>query len=371
VEESDVTQLQQFLSNEPLPPSHNRRAPGRLIAIIALLVVVVGALGATFLLLQRVGDVQDYPGPGSGEASVVVVRGDSLRQIGGRLVEADVVQSLEAFLDAAANEPRAESIGPGRYTLRRQMSGVGALALMLDPQSRVESRLVLPEGLRLEETVELASAATDIPADDFTKALENADDLRLPRWADGRPQGFMFPATYDLAGDETAVQVLDTLLARFDQASSTVDLVNRAEDVGLTPYEVVIVASLLEAEAKPGDFAKVARVIYNRLDQGMPLQLDSTVGYALGVDDLTLSAEQLEFDSPYNTYRYPGLPPRPINSPGEAALEAALAPAKGKWLYFVTVNPETGETKFAKSYERFLDLKREFQDYLANQGATS
>ncbi len=366
-----MTQLQQFLSNEPLPPSPHRRAPGRAIAIITLCLVIIGAIGAAFLLAQRVGEVQDYPGPGSGEVSVVVARGDSLREIGSHLVEADVVQSLEAFLNAAANEPKAQSIGPGRYTLLRQMSGSAALALMLDPASRAESRLVLPEGLRLEETINLASSATNLPEEDFTKALENTKDLALPKWSDGRPEGFMFPATYDLAGDETASEVLDTLVGRFDEASSSIDLENRAEDVGLTPYEVVILASLLEAEAKPADFAKVARVIYNRLDQGMPLQLDSTVGYALGVDDLTLSEEQLNVDSPYNTYRYPGLPPRPINSPGEAALEAALAPAKGKWLYFVTVNPETGETKFAKSYARFLELKQEFQDYVKQQGANS
>lgn len=366
-----MSQLQHFLNAEPLPPSPNRRAPGRLIAMLALLVVVIGGLVAILLLLQRVGEVQDYPGPGTGETTIIVARGDSLREIGTALVKADVVQSLEAFLDAAANEPKSQSIGPGRYTLLRQMSGVGALTLMLDPNSRVESRLVLPEGLRLQETVDVASRATGLSVEDFNKVLENPGDLALPKWADDRPEGFMFPATYDLAGDESAAEVLNTLIGRFDQASSTVDLVDRAEGVGLTPYEVVVVASLLEAEARPADFAKVARVIYNRLEQGMPLQLDSTVGYALGVDDLTLSAEQLDVDSPFNTYRYPGLPPRPINSPGEAALEAALSPAKGKWLYFVTVNPETGETKFAKSYDRFLELKRQFQDYLDKQGANS
>ena len=103
-----MTQLQQFLSNEPLPPSPHRRAPGRAIAIITLCLVIIGAIGAAFLLAQRVGEVQDYPGPGSGEVSVVVARGDSLREIGSHLVEADVVQSLEAFLNAAANEPKAQ-----------------------------------------------------------------------------------------------------------------------------------------------------------------------------------------------------------------------------------------------------------------------
>jgi UPF0755 protein len=120
----------------------------------------------------------------------------------------------------------------------------------------------------------------------------------------------------------------------------------------------------LEGEVIPEDFAKVAAVVYNRLEAEMPLQFDSTVSYALGLDELELSKEQLETQSPYNTYQVKGLPPTPINSPGESALEAALAPAKGKWLYFVTVNPDTGETKFAKTYEKFLQLKAEYRAFL-------
>jgi UPF0755 protein len=107
--------------------------------------------------------------------------------------------------------------------------------------------------------------------------------------------------------------------------------------------------------------------VYNRLEAKMPLQFDSTVSYALGLDELQLSADQLDTDSPYNTYKVTGLPPTPINSPGESALEAALSPAKGKWLYFVTVNPDTGETKFARSYEKFLRLKAEYRAFLDAQ----
>ena len=113
---------------------------------------------------------------------------------------------------------------------------------------------------------------------------------------------------------------------------------------------------------------KAAAVVYNRLDDGMPLQFDSTVSYALGITELQLSAEQLETESEYNTYQNTGLPPTPINSPGEAALEAALDPAKAKWLYFVTVNPDTRETKFARDYDRFLKLKSQLQEYLAENG---
>ena len=175
----------------------------------------------------------------------------------------------------------------------------------------------------------------------------------------------MFPASYDLTGDETAESLLGSLVKRFNQASADIGIEDRAGDVGLTPYEVMIVASLIQAEGAPGDFAKVARVIYNRLDEDMPLQLDSTVAYALGVTDLTLNAEQLKTASPYNTYLRRGLPPRPINSPGEAAIEAALSPARGKWLYFVLADPRSKETKFAKTYARFLELKRQYQANLA------
>jgi UPF0755 protein len=146
------------------------------------------------------------------------------------------------------------------------------------------------------------------------------------------------------------------------------DLVARAEEIGRTPYEVLIVASLVQAEVLPEDMRKAAAVVYNRLDDDMPLQFDSTVSYALGITELQLSADQLETESEYNTYQNTGLPPTPINSPGEAALEAALDPAKGKWLYFVTVNPDTRETKFARDYDRFLKLKSQLQEYLAENG---
>ena len=128
---------------------------------------------------------------------------------------------------------------------------------------------------------------------------------------------------------------------------------------------MLTIASIVQAEVPPADFPKAARVIYNRLEQDMPLQMDSTVAYALGINDIQLNEDQLATSSPYNTYANKGLPPGPINSPGEAAMEAALDPAEGDWLYFVTVNPVTGETKFTADYEEFLEFKREFQRNLA------
>ncbi len=361
-----MSQLAPMMSSDPLPPSRNRSSWGKRIAALISVGLALAMIGASILLLRGPEPTADeYAGGGTGEVTVVVSSGDTLTEIGQKLEDAGVVLAAASFVNAASVDDRASSIGPGKYTMRRQMNSIDALELMLDPSSRADSRLVLPEGLRLEQTVAIAADATSLPKSDFQAVLRNPKSLGLPDWAKDRPEGFMFPATYDLTGEETARSTLRTLVKRFSQASADVGLEERAKDVGLNPYQALIVASLVQAEVTPGDFAKAARVIYNRLDADMPLQLDSTVSYALGISDIQLNEDQLATSSPYNTYVRRGLPPRPINSPGEAAMEAALNPAKGKWLYFVSVDPRTGETKFAKSYEKFLELKREFQANLA------
>ena len=363
-----MSSLDDLLSSDPLPPSRHRSGIGRILGLaVAVLVIVAVAWGALTVLRTSTGS-DDYAGPGVGSVTVVVKKGDSITAMGATLAQADVVKSADAFVSAATANEQATTIGPGTYTLRRQMSGDGAVALMLDPVSRASSRLVLPEGLRLAQTLELASDAARLPLSDFEAVLQDPGQLRLPRWAKDRPEGFMFPATYDLTGDESAKSLLRSFVKRFEQASADTELVARAAQMGRTPYEVLIIASLLQGEGTPNDFAKIARVVYNRLDAGMPLQFDSTTAYGLGVTRLTLTQEQLDSNTPYNTYVIEGLPPTPINSPGDAAIEAALNPAQGKWLYFVTVNPDTKETKFAKSYEKFLELKREYQAYLDSVG---
>lgn len=360
-----MSQLEPFMSSEPLPPSRNRKSWPKRIAGVVTVGLAAVMIGASFLLLRGPDETTDFAGSGTGAATVVIERGDTLTRIARKLEKSGVILSADSFLNAAAVDERSATIGPGRYTLRKQMSSIAALELMLDPESRADSRLVLPEGLRLEQTVATAADATSLPKSDFQKVLQDPGQLGLPAWAKDRPEGFMFPASYELVGDESAKSVLRQLVKRFSQASGSVGLEQRAKEVGLSPYEVLVVASLLEAEVAPNDFRKAARVIYNRLDQDMPLQLDSTVSYALGISDIKLNEEQLKTASPYNTYVRRGLPPRPINSPGEAALEAALDPAKGEWLYFVAVDPQTRETKFTKSYDRFLQLKREFEANLA------
>ena len=291
---------------------------------------------------------------------VEVAAGDTAGDIASTLATAGVVATTAAFVDAAAADDRSLGIQPGFYELKLGMSGEQALALLLDPASRVETEVAIPEGLRVDQIIDLLVEATELPRGDFEALIANPQAIGLPPFAQGNPEGFLFPATYTFGPQVTAKEVLTTMVDRFDVAAQDLHLKQRAAAVGLTPSEVVIVGSLVQAEVAVRDFGKAARVVFNRLELGMPLGFDSTVNFALESDDLTLTDEQLSVDSPYNTYDNVGLPPGPINSPGEAALEAALDPPPGDWLYFVAVAPGSDETQFTESYEEFLQFKDEF-----------
>lgn len=344
-----------------------REGSGWVVALVALLLVAGLAAGAWYGLSSVVGrfgaGAEDYAGPGSGEVVVEVVPGQSAVSIGQTLKDQDVVASVQAFADAARADPRSQGLQPGFYGLQQRMPAQEALALMLDPASRVESTVTLPEGLRLDEALEVIADDTDLPPAELEAAVTSPEELGLPAYAQGNAEGFLFPATYTVRPDATATRVLTDMVTRFGQAAESVGL----DEGALPAYETLIIASLIEAEARlPEDYPKVARVVHNRLDIDMPLQFDSTVNYALQADKELVTLEDLGTESPYNTYQNTGLPPAPISSPGEAAMQAALEPAEGGWLYFVTVEPETGETKFTDDYDEFLQFKAE---YKANTGS--
>jgi UPF0755 protein len=321
---------------------------------VAALVVVALAGAAVYGVVHWFSGSPDYPGPGHGSVVVQIQQGDSLSQIGTILERADVVHSASAFLDAASANSSATAIQPGSYRMRLQMSGAGAVTLLLDPAARIVDRAVIPEGLRLNETVKILVKATKLPASQFDAVLAHPAGLGLPVYAGTNPEGFLYPATYDLVPGMTARQILTEMVHSYNQAMAGNNLVQRAAAVHLTPYQVIIMASIVQAEGRPVDYGKMARTIQNRLAAGMKLQLDSTVDYALGTHAVNLTSSQLAVASPYNTFLIPGLPPGPINSPGLDAINAVLTAPQGNWLYWVTVNLTTGETKFTNSYSQFL-----------------
>lgn len=288
---------------------------------------------------------KDYTGEGAGSVEVQITDGASGRAIGEVLATAGVVKTADAFVGVTKADPRAGRVQPGTYALRGQMSAAAALALLLDPASRVAFRITLPEAIAAARSFEIISADTGVPVADLQAAVGDPA-VGLPPEAQGNPEGYLFPATYTFSPDTPAVDMLAAMVAR---SAAAMDALGVPADQRRT---VLVKASLVEAEARRAeDLAKVARVLENRLAAGMALQLDSTVGYVTGNQEVTTTQQQRATDSPYNTYRYPGLPPGPINAPGEAGLRAVLAPEPGPWLFFVAVDPDTGETRFAATAE--------------------
>ncbi len=342
-----------------------RRGGAAVVVALLLVVAVVGGGAAlVFGIGSRVKDAfsttaaPDYAGPGRGEVVIEVTPGQTVSQVGVTLEKQDVIKSTQAFFEVANANPESSSLQPGFYALQLKMPAADALDRLLDPASRVQAKVTLPEGLRLDETLERLAGGTELPLKEFKAALKKAEKLGLPAYAAGNPEGFLYPATYDVPPSADAAAVLGQLFDAYAVAAEEAGVERTKRD----PEEIVVIASLVEAEARlDADFGKVARVVYNRLEAGMPLQFDSTVNYALNADKEIVTYEDLGEDSPYNTYQNTGLPPAPINSPGLKAMTAAVNPPDGDWLYFVTTDPEAGTTKFTASYQEFLRFKAELK----------
>ncbi len=378
--------MQQSPSGGPKQPGRGgkkRKKRSGLAVLFAIL--IVGALVAGIAVggywaynkFQASQPAADYPGPGSGEVVIEVQEGQTLTDIGVTLQKAGVVASTQAFAAAAAKNKDATSITPGAYLMLKQMSSADAVERLLDPASRNENTVTISEGLRTAQIIETLSASTGIKVKEFQDVLDSPSRLPLPEWAKGsgpaRTEGFLFPATYEFQKDATADEILNAMVAKFTEVTDGMSFESRAKKTGYTPYEVLTVASLIQAEAHENDFNKVSRVIYNRLDPDTwgetygYLGLDATLNYALEQFESNINQSDLDFNSPYNTRteHHQGLPPTPIDNPGQKALEAALEPDKGDWLYYVTVNLDSGETKFTSNYDEFLRYQQELRDWEA------
>ncbi len=346
-----------------------RRSPfvrwGSIVA--ALTVVVVGGYFALQVVtglipsFQRSDDtIADYPGPGGSEVAIEVPEGAGGGQIAEILADNDVVASSAAFAAAAAVNSDSVSIQPGSYSMLEQMSAEQALDRMLDPEFRNVNGVTVREGLWKAEVFELLADQTDNEVADY-EAVDPAD-LDLPAAAGGEMEGYLFPDTYAFGPDDTPVEQLRQMVDLGKQKYADLGLEGDALN------EAIIKGSLIQAEgAFSDDLPKIAQVIDNRLAEDQPLGFDSTVHFIFqergraGTTD-----KQRDSDSPYNTYKVVGLPPGPIDSPGTAAIEAAMNPADGPWLYFVTTNPSTGETKFAVTFKEHNENVAEFQRWCAD-----
>jgi uncharacterized YceG family protein len=226
--------------------------------------------------------------------------------------------------------------------------GVPLLVLGGDDGGSRPVSLVIPEGRRAGDVYTAIDKALVLPAGSSKKSLEKAH-LKLPNEAEGNPEGYLFPGRYSIAGNPTPESLLKHMVDTADEKFSDAPIAAGAQRNAMNTYQAVTIASIVQAESdSKADMPKVARVIVNRLERGLPLQMDSTVNYALNRSGGRLSDDDKKTDSPYNTYQRPGLPPTPIGSPSQEAMRAAVTPAPGDWLYFVTVKP--GDTRFTADF---------------------
>ncbi|MFG2437652.1 endolytic transglycosylase MltG [Streptomyces sp. NPDC048508] len=240
------------------------------------------------------------------------------------------------------------------------------LLSMGSDQDEAPKALVIPEGWRSGQVYAAVDKALRMPAGTTKKSLAKAN-LKLPNDAEGNPEGYLFPATYPLGKKSTPESLLTFMVDTANKKFNGAPVAAGAQRNAMNVYQAVTIASIVQSEAAtPADMGKVARVVFNRLERGMPLQMDSTINYAMNRSTLNTTQKDTRLNSPYNSYQRMGLPPTPIANPGEEAMRVAINPPAGDWLYFVTVKP--GDTRFTASYE---EHQRNVAEFNRNQSRKS
>lgn len=326
---------------------------GRLVLGAGGLAAAVAVVGGVWLARQL-----DPPGPPGAEVRVAIQPGTSVAGIANRLDQEGVLTSARVFRLYLKVRRAEEGFQAGEYELRRRMAMGAALAALRDGPDIRYDRLTIPEGLTLTE---IAERVGRLPGRHAARFLDLARQVRSPLQPPEVTslEGLLFPDTYLVTDREDEAAILNRLLRRLDEVAADVDLAEGPRPAGLTPYQAIVAASLVEAEAKvPEDRPLIAAVIVNRLEAGMRLQIDATVLYALGRHKSRVLFEDLEVDSPYNTYKVDGLPPTPIGAPGKASLGAILDPADVDFRYYVLFD-HNGKHAFATTPVEFERLKAE------------
>ena len=280
-----------------------------------------------------------------------VAKGEYGSEIAKKLEDKGIIKSSKLFYELALADNRAKRIAPGRYKLSQGITSKQALDELLEP-SRLIDKLIIKEGMRLSEIITLLEESG------YSDAKVVASSIKSPESFEFKSlEGFLYPATYSFDSSSSTEEVYAQMIRGFESVFFD-EVKNSANN--FSNSDILIIASIIQAEGTPDVFGKIASVIYNRLKEGMPLQMDSTILYAeKSRGEIYLSLKSLEIESGYNTYKNLGLPIAPISNPGREAIQAAINPEKGGWLYFVTVEPN--DTRFAVEYKDFLKLKRLYQ----------
>jgi UPF0755 protein len=362
-----------------------RRRSTRGILVSLFIGVVIAAVFAGSKMWHGFGPQTDYAGDGKQDLVIQVHAGDSTTTIGETLRKQDVVRTVKVFLAAAQGNEAISAIQPGYYRLRTELPATSAVKALADPTSRV-GKVVIPEGQQLDDTTDVKTNATTpgiftmiakascvdlngdkhcVAAADLRAAAEKTPlaSLSVPPWAVAsatamgddhrRIEGLIGPGTWNVNPSASPQEILESLISASAEQYVKSGLLDTGTAMNMSPYNIVVVASLVQREAKPPDFAKVARVIYNRLAEHRKLEFDSTVNYPLDRREVATTDGDRGNSTPWNTYAADGLPVTPICSPSTDALKAAEHPEDGDWLYFVTIDPQ-GTTLFTRDYQQHL-----------------
>ncbi len=367
----------------PPPTNKKRRRIGGWIALGVVLLILGGiAAGGLYVwntyedkIREVMGweEPKDYEaGLANGEAFVTIAQGDTGSPISQSLYDAGVTKTPDAFYDYLITSGQNPTFQPGVYRLQKQMTSEAALAALMDPANKQEFTAQIPEGFTVEGTLERISEGTGIPLEELTAAAADPSVYGVPVdpavvAAGGQPlEGWLFPATYTFDPSVTAQSAIQTLV---DRTKQSLDAAGVPEE---RRQEILTTASIIQREARfEADMQKVARVIQNRLDPNNQetfglLQMDSTAQFGFGElhEGSASTSEEAQYDpNPWNTYVHAGLPIGPIANPGDVAINAAMHPADGPWMYFVTVNMDTGETIFSATYNEHLQYVEQMQQW--------
>jgi UPF0755 protein len=354
----------------PVRTKKRARRRRNTIMLVVFAVFAAGLVGVVLFLqnlLGMGGGPEDYAGPGEGQVTFTVEQGAGPLVIAGALVEQDIISNSEIFLGELAKQADGREVQPGQYQMKHKMPAAAAAAVLLEDVGEKVSYAAINRTLRQEEVFQVLSEGTQIPASEFAELAKNPQQFGLPKEARNL-DGYLFPGEYRWALGTSAKDILTELVG------NTVD---RLTKDGISDpqeqFRVLTIASIIEAEAGEADYRTVAGAIQNRLkpdntETNGLIQSDATVTYGLGRKGYDITPEEkADKSNPYNTYAHTGLPAGPINSPGGPAIDAAANPADVPYYYWVTVNLDTGETKFAKTLEQHNAYTKEYQHWCSTQ----